>query len=284
MRVLIVGVMDTDERVRIGQAAEPAWLALQSMRWEPAGRGLLSQLGDGAGLQAADIGCGDLGWLRILSEWVGPEGSVTGTDVDDELIEAARVSMQTEHLANVTVLKDDLFRTRLPSCGFDLIHARFAVTPLDRVTRQIQIYLSLVRSGGWIVLEDNDISSWHFNPPAPAAERLIHLIAESFLAVGENLNEGRRQPQRLREMGLQPHIAAQVLAMEPGDPYLRLPIHFTYTLEPRVLKLVTVDELESLRRHAEDELASPDRWGTTFTLIQTWAKVPDERTGARGQG
>jgi hypothetical protein len=131
-----------------------------------------------------------------------------------------------------------------------------------------------VRPGGWIVLEDNDIGSWHFNPPAPAAERLIHLIAESFLAVGENLNDGRRQPQRLREMGLDPRIAAQVLAMQPGDPYLRLPIHFTFTLEPRLMKLITADELDDLRRHAEEEIASPDRWGTTFTLIQTWARVP----------
>src|SRR5688572_23317492 len=41
-------------------------------------------------------------------------------------------------------LRADLFRTNLPSNGFDLVHARFAVTPLDRVTGQIQTYLSLV--------------------------------------------------------------------------------------------------------------------------------------------
>jgi ubiquinone/menaquinone biosynthesis C-methylase UbiE len=266
--------MDGQERVRIGEAAEPTWLALQSIRWEPAGRSLLAELGDGAGLKAADIGCGDLGWLWLLSEWVGPEGSVTGSDLSDALIKEARTRLESDGISNVTVVKDDVFETRLPSRAFDLVHARFAVTPLDRVTRQLETYVSLVRPGGWVVLEDNDVGSWHYNPPAPAAERLIHLIAESFLAVGENLNEGRRQFHRLRELGLQPRLAAQILALEPGDPYLRLPLHFSFTLEPRLLKLVAASELESLRSQAEEELASPHRWGTTFTLIQTWASVP----------
>lgn len=28
------------------------------------------------------VGCGALGWLRILSDWVGPSGQVVGTDMD----------------------------------------------------------------------------------------------------------------------------------------------------------------------------------------------------------
>ena len=33
------------------------------------------------------------------------------------------------------------------------------------------------------------------------------------------------------------------------------------------------DELASLRREAETELAEPGRWGTTFTLIQCWGTI-----------
>jgi hypothetical protein len=36
--------------------------------------------------------------------------------------------------------------------------------------------------------------------------------------------------------------------------------------------LVQVGELERLRKDAEGELAEPGRWGTTFTLIQSWAR------------
>jgi hypothetical protein len=36
---------------------------------------------------------------------------------------------------------------------------------------------------------------------------------------------------------------------------------------------VSAGELASLRRAAEAELADPARWGTTFTLVQSWGKV-----------
>jgi len=54
-----------------GQLSELERLQLQSRVWEPAGRALLAQLPNGAGRRALDIGCGVLGWLRLLSEWSG---------------------------------------------------------------------------------------------------------------------------------------------------------------------------------------------------------------------
>ena len=73
-----------------------------------------------------------------------------------------------------------------------------------------------------MVLEDPDISSWHFNPPAPAAEQLIELWREAFVTAGGDLYAGRRQPELLRGAGLAPEIRADVRALPPGHPYLRL--------------------------------------------------------------
>jgi hypothetical protein len=58
------------------QPSELERLQLQSRVWGPAGRLLLSKLGDGSGGRAVDFGCGALGWLRILREWVGLSGQV----------------------------------------------------------------------------------------------------------------------------------------------------------------------------------------------------------------
>jgi len=38
---------------------------------------------------------------------------------------------------------------------------------------------------------------------------------------------------------------------------------------------LSADELVSLRREAESELAEPGRWGTTFTLIQSWGRLDE---------
>jgi 2-polyprenyl-3-methyl-5-hydroxy-6-metoxy-1,4-benzoquinol methylase len=77
------------EYLLAGQVSELERLQLQSRVWEPSGRRLLEEIGDGGGARALDVGCGVLGWLRVLSDWVGPDGDVTGTDVDEAMLAAA---------------------------------------------------------------------------------------------------------------------------------------------------------------------------------------------------
>ena len=254
-----------------GQPSELERLQLQSKVWEPSGRRLLDRIGEGRGYRALDVGCGAMGWLRLLSEWVGPSGRVVGTDVDEKLLGAARETLLAAGIPNVELVVDDLFNCRLEPQSFDLVHARFMIAPLARGSEQVAIFRSLARPKGWLVLEEWDFGSWHFNPPAPAAERLIGLIHEIFGHLGGEA--GRELPRLLREIGIDAHIDAHVVALEPGHPYLRLPLQFSVSLEPRLLQLVAAEELAALRRDAEAEVAAADRWGTTFTLIQSWGQV-----------
>lgn len=63
------------------------------------------------------------------------------------------------------------------------------------------------------------------------------------------------------------------MALGPGHPYLRMPLQFSIALESRLLEALSADELASLRREVEAELTEPGRWGTTFTLIQSWGRI-----------
>jgi SAM-dependent methyltransferase len=254
------------------QPSELERLQLQSRVWEPAGRQLLSKLGDGSGRRALDVGCGALGWLRILSEWVGPSGQVVGTDIDESLLDAARSFLEAEGISNVELVVDDLFESKLgPQC-FDLVHARYVIAPLGRGREQVDSFRQLVRPDGRLALEEWDLGSWHFNPPAPAAERLIQLFSEIFGTLGGEA--GRGLPELLRGIGIEePGMDAHVIALEPAHPYLRMPLQFSVALESRLLEKLSEDELASLRSEAETELAEPGRWGTTFTLIQSWGRL-----------
>ena len=264
---------DAVEYLLAGQASELERLQLQSRVWEPSGRRLLEQIGNGRGTRAVDVGCGVLGWLRILSEWVGPEGEVTGFDVDDAMLSAADRFVTDEGLRNVGLVKDDLFASELEPNSFDLVHARYEITPLGRASEQMETYLRLARPGGTIVLEDPDTGTWHFNPPAPALERLIALIKEAFRVTGGDLDAGRQHLQLLRKFGVEGKVSAEVVALPPGHPYLRLPLQFATSLEERLLSLVSADELAALRDQGEAELQQPGRWGTTFTLLQCWGRL-----------
>jgi SAM-dependent methyltransferase len=263
--------MPHEEYLLADQPSELERLQLQSRVWEPSGRQLLARLGDGSGLRALDVGCGALGWLRILSEWVGPSGQVVGADIDKRLLDAARSFVEAEGIANVELAVDDLFDSKLEPESFDLVHARYLIAPLGRGREQVTSHRRLLKPGGVLVLAEWDLGSWHFNPPAPAAERLIGLISEIFAGLGGEA--GRRLPELLREIGIEEfELDAHVVALEPGHSYLRLPIQFSVALEPRLLEALSEDELASLRQEVEGELAERGRWGTTFTLIQCWGR------------
>jgi len=252
-----------------GRSAELERLQLQARVWEPAGQRLLARIGDGTGLRAIDVGCGALGWLRILSRWVGQTGQVVGIDNQASMLEAARAFVADESLSNIELVEDDLFASVLEPASFDLVHARFQLAPLGRAEEQMAAYRRMVKPAGLVVLEDPDMSSWRFNPDAPAAQRLVGLIEQAFLAAGGDFNAGRRLPEVLGDGA---ELAAEVIALPPGHPYLRLPLQFATSLEPRLLDLVGRPELDRLRAEAETEIATPCRWGTTFTLIQAWRR------------
>jgi SAM-dependent methyltransferase len=264
--------MSEENYLLAGQPSELERLRLQSLVWEPTGRQLLAKAGDGSGGRALDVGCGAMGWLRILSEWVGSSGHIVGTDVDPSMLNAARSFLDDEAIANVELVVDDLFDSKLEPHSFDLVHARYQIAPLGRGPEQVASHQRLVKPGGSLVLEEWDLASWHFNPTAPAAERLIRLLSEIFAGLGGEA--GRGLPELLGDIGIdEPGIDAHVIALRPGHPYLRLPLQFSVALESRLLESLRADELASLRREAEAELAEPARWGTTFTLIQTWGRL-----------
>jgi SAM-dependent methyltransferase len=262
--------MTSSEYLLAGQVSELERLKLQSRVWEPSGRRLLEEIGEGGDARAVDIGCGVMGWLRLLSAWVGPGGEVVGTDIDDAMLAAADRLVADEGFGNVVLRNDDLFATSLEPASFDLVHARYEITPLGRGPEQMTTYLGLVRPGGIVVLEDPDIGSWHFNPPAPALEQLIALTVEAFRRTGGDWDAGRQHPDLFRSFGIEANVRAEVFALPPGHPYLRLPLQFATALEARLLSFVRAEELEQLRNDAEAELKEPGRWGTTFTLLQCW--------------
>jgi SAM-dependent methyltransferase len=216
-----------------------------------------------------------MGWLQVLSEWVGPGGRVVGSDLDDKMLAGARSFVEAEALANVTLVKDNLFSSELQPGSFDLVHARFQIAPLGRADEQIAAYKRLVKPGGWIVLEDPEMGSWRVNPGGPAVRRLIELIEEGFRAAGGDFNAGRELPSLFEGLGIAPHLDAHVVALPPGHPYLRLPLQFAASLRPRLEALVQKSDLDDLVRQAELELGRPGTWGTTFTLVQAYASLSE---------
>ena len=106
-------------------------------------------------------------------------------------------------------------------------------------------------------------------PLSTTSRCLIELIEQAFLAAGGDFNAGRRLPDLTGDGA---ELSADIVALPPGHPYLRLPLQLATSLEAALLNLVEREELDRLRAEAQTEIAAPGRRGTTFTLIQAWLR------------
>jgi SAM-dependent methyltransferase len=230
--------MSTDSYLLTGKDRELERLQRGSRMLEPAGRRLLAEIGDGQGVRALDVGCGALGWLRLLSEWVGPDGQVVGTDIQDEMLAAAQQFVTVEGLGNVTLVNDDLFASQLEPASFDLVHARALIFPLGRGPEQMATHLRLVRPGGTVVLEEVDTTSLHHLPPAPAFDRLKPLVIEAFRKAGGDPDAAATQLELFRSAEIDPNLRAEIRALPPGDPALQEPLQYLTALDGLLRSLV----------------------------------------------
>jgi SAM-dependent methyltransferase len=250
-----------------------AWMHMQAQQWEPAGQELLSELGEGACFRAVDIGCGPLGWLRLLSRWVGPGGEVVGTEVAEDTAEEARLTVRSEGLGNVEIAVDDILDCRLPEASFDLVHARLMLSAIGRPAEQLAAYRRLIKPGGWLVLEDLDMASYRFNPRSPANERLGDLAFGWVGTRGRNVNMGREIRTILRDHAEKPAIRAHVLVLPPGHVYRALALVAGKAVRDGLAAELGAEEIDSLLAQAEEELNDPELWCTSFMLIQGYARM-----------
>jgi SAM-dependent methyltransferase len=245
--------------------------------WEPETEVMIDQIPVQTGWQCIDLGCGPRGILGALARRVGPTGTVIGLDTNPTLLAAAREFAKANGYASVSLTAGDAYATGLPRSSFDLVHARFVLTPLGREEALLKEMLELARPGGFIALQESDSSSYVSYPPQPAWDRLKELTVAAFARGGGDYDTGRRLYGILRRAGLEKiHVRAAVLALPNGDPFRRWPLQSVEALRTRMIEwdLTTEAELESLLA-AGKEIADNDRiFLLSFMVVQAWGQKP----------
>jgi|SRR5665213_215187 len=258
-----------------GTQAERDRLLAQAKQYEPSANWLLDQIGIQPGWRAVDIGCGPIGILNLLSQRVGPRGSVVGLEREQRFVEMARVEIAKLGLGNVTMVKADALNTGLEKISFDLVHERLVMINVSAREVFLSEMLSLLRPGGTVVLEDVDNVSWLCQPAHPSWDILLNAFHTAFHAGGGDGFVGRRLPVLLRAAGVQ-NIQIKVTVETPilGDYRRTHLISLIDSVRDKIIArgLLKETELNEHREALTRHLNDPATTVIDKLLVQCWGQ------------
>ncbi|MGW8666272.1 methyltransferase domain-containing protein [Streptomyces niveus] len=238
--------MPTSPLARYGRERERERLLAQCALLRPAAAAFIDTIPLPPDADALDLGCGPLGILDLLSERVGPTGSVTGLDTDHRMTGWARESVSQLGLGNVEIRHEALPPAAEANALYDLAHCRLLLINTTGPREILGSMAAAVRPGGWVAVQEFDWATWQCDPPHPAWNRLKDLLAGIF---GGDVHIGARLPGLLREAGLTDvQATAHTYYWHPGDRYQTLLLSFAHLFRDRLLHhtSLTIEEFDSL--------------------------------------
>ncbi len=105
-----------------------------------------------SGMRVLDLGSGT-GYPALLdAQTVGPDGSVTGIDLAEQMLDVARRKASSLKLANVTFRTGDATRLPFEASSFDAVTSRFCLMFLPDIPKAATEITRVLKPGGWLAV------------------------------------------------------------------------------------------------------------------------------------
>lgn len=234
----------------------------------------LDALGIAPGLRCLEVGGGSGSVARFMADRVGVAGSVVVTDIATERLRGC-------DLPNVEVRDHDIANEPLEEGQFDIVHTRLVLRHLPDPRAALAKLVAALRPGGWLLVEDLDLTSWlhlpavHLlcEPPALAVplQACITAIAEADAAAGHDGAFVRNLSVRLGTLGFD-DVGAEwrsplVVGGSPGsafatDSYRQLA---PLLVDRGALSFAELDEMVAA-------LEQPTAKHASLTMVSVWGR------------
>jgi ubiquinone/menaquinone biosynthesis C-methylase UbiE len=152
---------------------------------------LLRRAGPLKGIKAVDAACGGGDVTFALARQVGPEGEVTGIDLDQEKLALARAHAKAQGIGNVNFEMADV-TVAWPVTGVALVYGRFILTHLKEPHDLLKQARAVLKPNGVMLVEDIDIQGWFSYPECRALDRSFELYMALSRRRGGDPTIGRR--------------------------------------------------------------------------------------------
>jgi ubiquinone/menaquinone biosynthesis C-methylase UbiE len=184
-------------------SAEYQRLRAQAKLWEEATKRVLLKAGVHAGMSCLDIGCGPGEVMRLMGEVVGPEGSVTGVDVDGDIGREALDVLRSTASGQYAFHEMDVESSdQVPGSPFDVAFARITLFHLKEPVAFLRKMMKWTKPGGIIVVQEYDFESWEAYPKLDEMSEAIQTFRTVAERVGHDARLGFKLPTYFIEAGL----------------------------------------------------------------------------------
>jgi ubiquinone/menaquinone biosynthesis C-methylase UbiE len=167
----------------------------------PGTRALFERVGIGRNMRCVDLGCGGGEVTFELALLVGRGGHVTGIDMDEVKLAAAREAAVRHGLGNVEFRTANVNDWNAAST-YDVVYARFLLQHLSRPVDLIRRMWDAVAPGGALVVEDADFEAMFCEPPNAGFDFFRTTYPRVLERHGGDANSGRKLYRYFREAGV----------------------------------------------------------------------------------
>ncbi|MEV5966098.1 class I SAM-dependent methyltransferase [Kribbella sp. NPDC051952] len=195
-----------DDTYVLGRSdAEARRLILQHQVYGPLTRQLFTDAGIGRGMKVLEIGSGSGEVALLCADLVGPQGRVTGIDMNEEILDFARQRVAAVGWQNVEFRQGNLETLELDD-EYDAIVGRWILMYVEDPADVLRRLSSRLRPGGVLVFQESaDLTTPAYTYPAtPVHGEVQRWMSPPEDLVGPTVNMGHRLYQAFIDAGLDP--------------------------------------------------------------------------------
>jgi ubiquinone/menaquinone biosynthesis C-methylase UbiE len=195
--------VNPDGYIHARNAQEYQRLRDQAAMWREATEKVLDRIGLVPGMNCLDVGSGPGAVMRLMADRVGPQGHVTGIEIDGTLGAQALADLRAQGGAEFALIEANLLGLdTVPGAPFDLVFCRLFLMHMQDPVAALDKMASWTKPGGIIAAQEFDFGSIAVEPPCPAMAEFNRLFEGVFRASGRNLRAGRQLPAQFEAAGL----------------------------------------------------------------------------------